>query len=1302
MNWKRVLGWTAAIIFVLLIAAFVGGYAVLRSQRFHQYVLSKVVQKASQATGGTVTIQSYKFYPSKLTVDVYGIVVHGTEPPSQAPLAAIDRITIRLKVLSVFRQEVNLTELLVEHPVIHLLVNRDGNLNIPSPNAPKDTSSQTNIFDLAVGHVGLNDGEIFYNDAKLPLEADVDDLRTNVNFETPSKRYSGSVAYGSGHLQYGNYKPLAHTLEAHFAMTPSEASLSSLDLRVGNSQATFRANVTNYSSPKVEGFYRLLLHPEDFAGMIQNVSANGDVILAGSIHYQDSGQPFLKQLMLDGNLEAREVRLNSEQGRVALSAIRGRYNLANGNLAVQPLSANLLGGQLVGDLTMQHLEGTPAARVRAQLKQVSLPSLNHSLKSASLKNVPLNGVLGATVDAAWAGDIAKIMATSDLRLRGTIRSQSGEAEVPLNAAAHASYDGKSQRLTLTQTSINTTVTSIVAEGEISNGSSLVIHAKTSDLQEVSRLASAFQNEGKPFTASGSATVDAAIRGSLQRPTIQAQINAQDLRVEGSSWRSLHANLQASPSQIALQNASLISTRQGQVNANATVGLSHWAYTPSNAITAVVAVRQMPVADLQQLARLNYPVSGILSGDLNVHGSQLNPVGSGSLQLVKAEAYDQPIQNLTLKFQGTGDVVHSTLAVATAAGSANADLSYAPKARTYELKFSAPRISLQQLQAVQAKNLAVTGFLAANATGAGSVDDPQLVASVQLPQLQVKQTAITGIRADLNIANHLATLNLGSDVAKASVRARATMKLAGDYYTEANIDTSKVALDPLLAVYVPNLPTGAQAEIEMHASLKGPLKDKSRVEAHLQVPTLEASYQQLQISNAGPIRVDYSNNLLTIQPSELKGTDTSLRIQGHVPLQSEQAMELSAQGQVNLKLLKIFTPDIQSAGLINLDLRSTGNFNKPGIKGQIRLQNVAINTVDAPLGVEKLNGTLEVANGQVRITQLQGQSGGGQISGSGTINYEPRLQFNVALAAKSVRLLYPTGLRSVFDGNIALTGGLETASLNGQVLIDSLSFTPDFDLASFTAQFSTPSLPPANPTFADNLRLNLALQTSSELSAASSTVSIEGDVNLRVVGTAANPVIVGRTDLTSGDIFFAGQRYQLERGLINFTNPSRTEPYLNVLITTTIQQYSLNLTITGPVEKLETKYTSDPPLPPVDIINLIARGQTTEESVPGNFSANQVLAQGLASQVSSRIGKLVGISSLTIDPNLGGDNQNPSARVAIQQRVTRNFIFTFSTDVTQPQSEIVQGEYQINKRWSVTGTRDQYGGFAFDGKYHTNF
>ena len=78
-------------------------------------------------------------------------------------------------------------------------------------------------------------------------------------------------------------------------------------------------------------------------------------------------------------------------------------------------------------------------------------------------------------------------------------------------------------------------------------------------------------------------------------------------------------------------------------------------------------------------------------------------------------------------------------------------------------------------------------------------------------------------------------------------------------------------------------------------------------------------------------------------------------------------------------------------------------------------------------------------------------------------------------------------------------------------------------------------------------------------------------------------------------------------------------------------------------------------------------------------------------------KLAGIASLQIDPTIGGNNQNPSARIAIQRRVTKNLLFTFSTDVSQPGGKIVQGEYQLNKRWSISIAREQLGGVSVDGK-----
>jgi translocation and assembly module TamB len=396
---------------------------------------------------------------------------------------------------------------------------------------------------------------------------------------------------------------------------------------------------------------------------------------------------------------------------------------------------------------------------------------------------------------------------------------------------------------------------------------------------------------------------------------------------------------------------------------------------------------------------------------------------------------------------------------------------------------------------------------------------------------------------------------------------------------------------------------------------------------------------------------------------------------------------------------MFNSDVRSGGSVALDVNTRGTFKNPQVSGQIRFQNASFATEEMPLGVENLNALMQVSNTAVQITNGSGELGGGKFQLGGSIIYRPQLQMNVAVSAKSVRVRYPEGVRTVFDSDLTLSGNRQASLLQGRVLIDSVSFTSDFDLSSFASQFTGVSAPPTGQSMADNLKLKIAVQSTNQLNAGTAQLGIEGSANLQVIGTAANPVVIGRTDLTSGDIFFAKNQYHLERGIITFANPNQTEPVLNILITTIISQYNLSITIRGPIQKLQTNYVSDPPLPPVDIINLIARGQTT--GAPGGFGANEVLAAGLG-QVSNEVTKLTGIAGLQIDPLADGANNNPSARIGLQKRVTKDFVFTFSTDVTQPQSESVQGEYQINKRWSVSVVRKQAGGVAVDGRFHTNF
>jgi translocation and assembly module TamB len=302
----------------------------------------------------------------------------------------------------------------------------------------------------------------------------------------------------------------------------------------------------------------------------------------------------------------------------------------------------------------------------------------------------------------------------------------------------------------------------------------------------------------------------------------------------------------------------------------------------------------------------------------------------------------------------------------------------------------------------------------------------------------------------------------------------------------------------------------------------------------------------------------------------------------------------------------------------------------------------------------------------------------------------------------VRILYQDQIRVLLDSNLNLSGNTQASNLTGRVLVNRLSFTPNFDLTSLAQlEFGPESMP--SPGFTQNLKLNITVQTSNQLNVMSNQVSLQGGANLQVIGTAQNPVITGRTDFTSGDIFLMGQRYQIQRGVVQFSNPNRTEPVVNVVLTTTIDQYNLTLTFTGPLDKIQTSYISSPPLSTADIVNLIARGQTPEQAANSpNLSATSLLAKGAASEVSGGIQKLAGLSSFSIDPTLGGSVTNPGARIALQKRVTANLLMTFAFDVTDTQNEVIQGEYRFNKRWSASVTRNENGSIAVDGRYHTRF
>ena len=263
MKWKRRTGWTLSILLILLLIAAISGYLFLKSSGFQRYALGKIVQAMQEATGARTEIGRLDFNLSTLTAHLYDITVHGTEPAGQPALLHVDQLTVALKIKSILHHAIYLDQLLIAHPVAHLQVNRSGKNNIPATPVTQ-SSSHTNVFDLAVRHLQLASGEIFYNDQQTPLDADLYDLRTDIHFDMLATRYSGSISYDNGHIRYGRHSPLAHSLNSAFSATRSHASLESAVLKIGSSVINIHADVPDYNDLSVNGDYDIRIHTQDF------------------------------------------------------------------------------------------------------------------------------------------------------------------------------------------------------------------------------------------------------------------------------------------------------------------------------------------------------------------------------------------------------------------------------------------------------------------------------------------------------------------------------------------------------------------------------------------------------------------------------------------------------------------------------------------------------------------------------------------------------------------------------------------------------------------------------------------------------------------------------------------------------------------------------------------------------------------------------------------------------------------------------------------------------------------------------
>jgi translocation and assembly module TamB len=1067
----------------------------------------------------------------------------------------------------------------------------------------------------------------------------------------------------------------------------------------------------------------------ELGGVVRNPELRGgSAAVQGRLTYQAGNYES------NGHANAFEVELMTPSGVVRPTSIAGDYSVSNQRTLLSNLSGHALGGTFSGNAeVVRWVEATmraphhgptppPASQQRGiarfQLQGMSLAQLGQSFSTRAfpVDRLHLAGTASGTVQAAWRGPLSQADAQLSLRLAPPSRPQPGEA--PLIGQVQATYSGSRHTLTISQLNAASPAGNVMASGALgSTSANISLNLSSSNVEQLQAILAAFHGPRIPLLVNGRFTFKGTAAGRLSAPSISGHLEVTDFdtvlrpAAAGHSpaarrmhWDSLATEVQLSSSSLLLQRG-LLRRGQAQLDFEGSMGLRKYRADSASTVSARFQLRDGDLADVTTVAGYSYPLSGRLDGTVRVGGTWQSPQGQGVIQISHPGYGDSSFNVLRADLRFAGQQIDLENVFLGQGGSRITGVAgYDFGAAQFHFNLQGSNFDLAKLARLQGNRISVGGKMDFSVQGWGTRQAPVINGALHLRQLAVdteREGDFTVTASTREAVTHLvgrsqftpATLDLDGDV-----------RLRGDLPGQLTLHFSRLDLDPLLHAYVRGRLTGHSSSAGT-VVVSGPLLRPRDLRVRADVSDFQADIENLKLRNSGALQFVVDRQVVSIQHFRLVGDGTDFEATGTAQLASPRALDLRANGIINLKVIQTLNPDYMSSGLMTVGLRVGGTMAAPDVGGRVQITDGSLANIDLPSGLSNINGTLLFNQDRLRVQKLSAQTGGGLLNLGGFITYNRNLTFDLTADGRDIRLRYPPGMSTSANVSLHWVGGLDRSTLSGNILVTRFQLARNFDFASYLARAKAPASLPNPHSPLNNLRLDVHVATTPELDVQTAIARVAGDADLRLRGTAAKPVVLGRVDIARGDVNFSGTRYHLERGDITFSNPVRIEPILDLEASARVRDYDITLGLHGQLDKLNATYSSDPPLPTADIIALLAMGRTRAESALlqqqtessyTRTASNAILSEALNTANNNRLEKIFGVSRVKIDPEAGGAENNPSwTRVTIEQQISNALTLTYITNVSQAQEQIIQAEYYLTRNISLIALRDQNGVVSFD-------
>ncbi len=712
------------------------------------------------------------------------------------------------------------------------------------------------------------------------------------------------------------------------------------------------------------------------------------------------------------------------------------------------------------------------------------------------------------------------------------------------------------------------------------------------------------------------------------------------------------------------------------------------------------------AEFGQAVRIFYKdfiATGKLNGDFRIEGRDTDPDVTGKVSVEKASVYEIPFDSGTTALTYSGRALSLNKVKLVKGGSvvygearflSDGKFTYTAASERFMLKDFGPGRLQEDI------------FLSLESSGQGTVDNPSLSFDAKVSGGSFKGQNMGGGTISASIKNRDIAIN--AELFNERMKIKGNGRFDKTLPWSAEISMQQGRYDFLASSILKDVPEDLQLNLEGSVSLKG---DRNNISASLDIGHVTLSLFGQTFANDSRLQVRMDNGKVSIKTFTVKSGSTSFRLHGGMEIGKEY--DIFLDGSSSLAPLKGLSKKIgYLKGDADFEFSVTGKWDKPDINGGMNLKNASFGIKDFPSYISSINGYLYIDEDRVVLEKLSGKIGGGDVNISGIIYLQAFAMKRFYLQADFDNITTTLAKEFVvnFDGNLLYRGTADAMSITGDLKINRARYKEMVEWRSWLLASKPKEVPKSEASVFEKARMNIRVSGGENIlidnNMARTPVRIRGDMILK--GIVTSPILFGRLEANEGYVYFRNNEFEIIFASVDFADPNRIKPVVNLTAEITVKGYNIRLSLEGQMDHFNLSLSSDPHLEESDILALLTVGQVGKQlkGLEGGIGAGEAtsfITGKVQDVIEERLRSITGLDRFQVEPYVSNKTGTVGPQVTVSKRLIGDKLFvTYSNPIGSTEEQIIKLEYLLEKNVSLIGIRDEKGSLGGDIKFRFEF